>query len=86
MLDERFDIDRYQCHLAPKFGVFVDVDYDKLTKLNLISKLHKKTIQIRYIANSLTFCALLLSCLYFLLFASPRMFPLAFVILLHNGP
>ena len=36
LLDERSVVDRHRCHMAAKFGVFVDEDHSKLPTLNFI--------------------------------------------------
>ena len=33
MLDERYVVDRHRCHMAAKFGAFVDEDHSKLHTL-----------------------------------------------------
>ena len=42
MLDETSIVDRHQCHMAAKFGLFVDEDHSKLPTLYLLPKLHKR--------------------------------------------
>ena len=41
LLDERYVVDRHQCHMAAKFDVFVDEMNDKLPTCYLLPKLHK---------------------------------------------
>ena len=45
-------VDRHRCHMAAKFGVFVDEDYSKLPTINWLLKLHKRPYKSRLIANS----------------------------------
>ena len=52
LLDESSVIDRHRCHMAAKFGVFVDEDHSKLPTLNWLPKLHKIPYKSRFIANS----------------------------------
>ena len=52
LLDERSVIDRHRCHMAAKFGVFVDEDHSKLPTLYWLPKLHKRPYKSRFIANS----------------------------------
>ena len=54
MLDERSVVDRHRCHLAAKFGVFVDEDHSKLPTLYWLPKLNKRS-NVRFIANSCSF-------------------------------
>ena len=67
-LDETSIVDRHRCHMAAKFGLFVDEDHSKLPTLYWLSKLHKRPYKSRFIANS-SACAttelsiLLTSCL-----------------------
>ena len=35
-------VDRHRCHMAAKFGVFVDEDHSKLPMLYWLPKLHKR--------------------------------------------
>ena len=42
-LHKRYVVDRYRCHMAAKFGVFVDEDHNKLHMLCWLPKL-KNTI------------------------------------------
>ena len=51
-LDETYIVDRHRCHMAAKFGVFVDEDYSKLPTLYWLPKLHKQPYKSRFIANS----------------------------------
>ena len=44
--------DRHRCHMAAKFGLFVDEDHSKLPTLYWLLKLHKRPYKSRYIANS----------------------------------
>ena len=41
-------IDRHRCHIAAKFGLFVDEDHSTLSKLYWLTKRHKRP----FIANS----------------------------------
>ena len=41
LLDQRSVIDRHQCHMAAKFGVFVVEDHCKLASLYRLPKLHQ---------------------------------------------
>ena len=52
LLDERSIIERLRCHMAAKFGVFVDEDHSKLPTLYWLPKLHKRPYKSRFIANS----------------------------------
>ena len=54
MLDETSIVDRHQCHMAAKFGLFVDEDHNKLPTLYWLPKLHKRPYKSRFIANSST--------------------------------
>ena len=47
-------VDRHRCHMAAKFGLFVDEDLSKLPTLYwlVIPKLHKRSYKSRFIANS----------------------------------
>ena len=40
-LHKRSVVDRYRCHMAAKFGVFVDEDHNKLSMLYWLHKLQK---------------------------------------------
>ena len=42
LIDEKSVNDRHRCHMAAKFGVFVDEDYSKLPTLYWLPKLHKR--------------------------------------------
>ena len=46
-------IDRHRCHMAAKFGLFVDEDHSKLPTLYWLPKLHKRPYMSRFIANSI---------------------------------
>ena len=39
-LDETSIIDRHRCHMAAKFGLFLDKDHSKLPMLYWLPKLH----------------------------------------------
>ena len=39
-LDESSIVDRHRCHMAAKFGLFVDEDHSKLPMLYWLPKLH----------------------------------------------
>ena len=41
-LDETSIVDMHRCHMAAKFGVFVDEDHSKLPTLYWLPKLHKR--------------------------------------------
>ena len=45
-------VDRHRCHMAAKFGLFVDEDHGKLPTLYWLPKLHKRPYKSRFIANS----------------------------------
>ena len=45
-------IDRHWCHIAARFGVFVDEDHDKLLTLYWLPKLNKRPYKLRAIAYS----------------------------------
>ena len=51
-LDETSIVDRHRCHMAAKFGLFVDEDHSKLPRLYCLPKLHKRPYKSRFIANS----------------------------------
>ena len=63
MLDETSVVDGHQCHIAAKFGVFVDEGQSKHTTLYWLPKLHKRSCKSRFIVNLVH--VLLPSCLYF---------------------
>ena len=52
LLDERSVVDRHRCHMAAKFGVFVDKDHSKVPTLYWLPKLHKRPYKSRFIASS----------------------------------
>ena len=52
MLDETPVVNRHRCHMAAKFGLFVDEDHSKLPTLYWLPKLHKRPYKSRFIANS----------------------------------
>ena len=52
LLDEKYVVDRHQCHMAAKFAVFVDEDHSKLPALYGLPKLHKRPYKSRFIAMS----------------------------------
>ena len=67
-LDETSIVDRHRCHMAAKFGLFVDEDYSKLPTLYWLPKLHKLPYKSCFIANSSAYTTtelsiLLTSCL-----------------------
>ena len=67
-LDETSIVDRHRCHMAAKFGLFVDEDLSKLPTLYWLPKLHKRSYKSRFIANSsecttIESSILLISCL-----------------------
>ena len=45
-------VDRHRCHMAAKFGLFVDEDHNRLPTLYWLPKLHKRPYKSRFIANS----------------------------------
>ena len=51
-LDETSIVDKHRCHMAAKFGLFVDEDHSKLPTLYWLPKLHKRPYKSRFIANS----------------------------------
>ena len=51
-LDETSVVDRHRCHMAAKFGVFVDEDHSKLPTLYWLPKLHNLPYKSRFVANS----------------------------------
>ena len=51
-LNETSIVDRHRCHMAAKFGLFVDEDHSKLPTLYWLPKLHKRPYKSRFIANS----------------------------------
>ena len=51
-LDDTSIVDRHRCHMAAKFGLFVDEDHSKLPTLYWLPKLHKRPYKSRFIANS----------------------------------
>ena len=51
-LDETYIVDRHRCHMAAKFGLFVDEDNSKLSTLYWLPKLYKRPYKLRFIANS----------------------------------
>ena len=51
-LDETSIVDRHRCHMAAKFGLFVDEDHSKLPTLYWLPKLHKRPYKSHFIANS----------------------------------
>ena len=59
MPDEKSAVDRHQCHIAAKFGVFVDEDHSKLHTLYWSPKLHKDAIS-RVLLLTLTHVLLLI--------------------------
>ena len=52
MLGEPSVVDRHQCLMSAKFGMFVDGDHSKLPRLYWLPKLHKRPYKSRLIANS----------------------------------
>ena len=52
LLDKKAVVDRHRCHMAAKFGAFVDEDYSKLPTLHWLPKLYKIPYKSRFIANS----------------------------------
>ena len=51
-LDKTSIVDRHRCHMAAKFGLFVDEDHSKLPTLYWLPKLHKRPYKSRFIANA----------------------------------
>ena len=52
LLDEKSVVDRHRCHMAAKFGVFVDEDQSKLPTLYWLPKLHKRPYKSHLLASS----------------------------------
>ena len=52
LLGERSDADRHRCHMAAKFGVFVDEDHSKFPTLYWLPKFHKRPFKSHFIADS----------------------------------
>ena len=52
LLDERSVVYRHWCHMAAKFGVFVDKDHRKVPTSYWLPKLHKILYKSRFIAIS----------------------------------
>ena len=52
LLDEKSFVDRHRCHMAAKFGVFVDEDHSMLSTLNCLPNVHKRPYKSCFIANS----------------------------------
>ena len=52
LLYEKSFVDRHRCHMAAKFGVFVDEDQNKPHTLYWLPKLHKIPYKSRFIATS----------------------------------
>ena len=63
MLDEKSVIDRHKCHMAAKFGVFVDENHNKIPTMYWLLKLHKKPIN--HVVLLILGHIILLSCPYF---------------------
>ena len=51
-LEKTSMVDKHGCHMAAKFGLFVDEDHRKLPWLYWLPKLHKGPYKLRCIANS----------------------------------
>ena len=49
---ESVRVAKHRCHMAAKFGVFVDEDHSKLLTLYWLPKLHERPYKSRFIANS----------------------------------
>ena len=49
-LDDTSIVDRHRCHMAAKFGLFVDGDHSKLSALYLLPILHKWPYKSRFVA------------------------------------
>ena len=47
-------VDRYRCHMAAKFGVFVDEDNSKLPMLYRLPKLYRIPYKSRFIVSSIS--------------------------------
>ena len=45
-------VDRHRCHMAGKFGLFVDEDHSKLPTLYWLPKLYKQPYKSRFMTNS----------------------------------
>ena len=52
MHDEKLDADRHRCHIAAKFGVFVDEVHSKPPTSYWFPKFHKRPYKSRGIAKS----------------------------------
>ena len=46
-------VDRHQCHMAAKFGVFVDKDHSYFTTLYWLTKRHKNHVLLLILAHVL---------------------------------
>ena len=58
------DVDKHLCHMADKFGVFVDEDHSKLPTLYWLPKLLKRPYKSHFNANSsIELSIILTSCL-----------------------
>ena len=62
-LDETPIVDRHRCHMAVKFGLFVDEDHSKFPTLYWLPKLHKQPYKSRLLL--ILVHVQLLSCLFF---------------------
>ena len=51
-LDETSIVDMHRCHMAAKFGLFINEDHSKLLTLYWLHKLHKLPYKSTFIANS----------------------------------
>ena len=51
-LGETSVVDRHRCHMAAKFGLFVDEDHSIFPTLYWLPKLHKRPYKLRVIAYS----------------------------------
>ena len=52
LLDKKSVVDRHRCHMAAKFGVFVDEDQSKLPTLYWLPKLNKRPYKSHLFASS----------------------------------
>ena len=52
LLGEKSVFGRHRCHMAAKFGVFVDEDQSKLPTLCWLPKIHKRPYKSHLLANS----------------------------------
>ena len=53
-IDETFVADRHQCHVAAKFGVFLDEDHCQFPTLYWSPKLHKRRVLLLFSSSCTT--------------------------------